>query len=66
MAECTFKHHDCFSRVHTGREYACRCLTNTYFGDRDCPFYKPKPQVLKEWKEALQRREALDGRRKHE
>lgn len=64
--ECFHEHDDCFGRVMRGDKTKCFCLTNTNFGNRDCPFYKPKKQVDREWAAALKRREERDGRRKHD
>jgi len=33
-----------------GLEHVCKALHDTYFGDRQCPFYKPKDQAEKERK----------------
>ena len=66
LPECGHNHEDCFGRVVRGDKILCKCLINTFFGKRDCPFYKPDEQVNREWAAALKRREERDGRRKHD
>ena len=43
--ECPFEHHDCFALI---RNHQCWCLSDTDFGNRDCPFYKPGNEVSHE------------------
>ncbi len=36
LPRCPDKHKDCFAYCRGG----CRCLSDTNFGDRACPFFK--------------------------
>ena len=54
---CIHGHFDCFARSQKG---VCYALTDTDFGYRDCPFYKPQEQLEKE-EQAARRRNGRDG-----
>lgn len=46
---CYYDHPDCFGRRSVvGTQKICVVLRDTDFGTRDCPFYKPLGQVMKE------------------
>ena len=44
LPECRFERDDC----HAYKDGCCQALSDTDFGDRDCPFYRSKEENVKE------------------
>jgi len=42
---CIHGHYECFARSRNG---VCNALSDTDFGNRDCPFYKTDKQIEEE------------------
>lgn len=57
---CNQKRKDCFAYEQMGE--GCRILIDTHFYDRVCPFYKPKEQYEREYKQS--RRRMFERRKK--
>jgi len=52
LLACKFEHSDCFALSENG---FCMCLTDNNFGEKDCPFYRNKDVVHREWGEMNER-----------
>ena len=44
LPECRFERDDC----HAYKDGCCQALSDTDFGDRDCPFYRSKEENVRE------------------